>query len=82
LKTSIVITTNRGAGSWGEELGATTVVAAMLGRLLDSSVVINLDDECYRLRDHHAAAETLAELRNASRAFDPRRCPDRRGPHH
>ncbi|HEX7443647.1 MAG TPA: IS21-like element helper ATPase IstB, partial [Acidimicrobiales bacterium] len=30
LKTSIVITTNRGVGSWGEVLGDTTVAAAML----------------------------------------------------
>ena len=59
LKTSIVITTNRGVGSWGEILGDTTVAAAMLDRLLHRSVVLNLDGESYRLRDHHAAAETL-----------------------
>jgi IstB-like ATP binding protein len=59
LKTSIVITTNRGVGAWGEILGDTTVAAAMLDRLLHRSVVINLDGESYRLRDHHAAAETL-----------------------
>jgi len=41
LKTSIVITTNRGVGSWGEILGDTTVAAAMLDRLLHRSVVIN-----------------------------------------
>jgi hypothetical protein len=28
-------------------------------RLLHQSVVINLDGESYRLRDHHAAADTL-----------------------
>ena len=54
LKTSIVITTNRGVGAWGEILGDTTVAAAMLDRLLHRSVVINLDGESYRLRDHHA----------------------------
>ena len=59
LKTSIVITTNRGVGSWGEILGDTTVAAAMLDRLLHRSIVVNLDGESYRLRDHHAAAETL-----------------------
>jgi hypothetical protein len=31
----------------------------MLDRLLHRSVVINLDGESYRLRDHQAAAETL-----------------------
>lgn len=39
-------------------LGDTTVVAVMLDRLL-RSVVISLNGESYRLRDHHAAAETL-----------------------
>jgi len=41
LKTSIVITTNRGVAGWGEILGDTTVAAAMLDRLLHRSVVLN-----------------------------------------
>ncbi|GFM20250.1 transposition helper protein [Mycobacterium sp. PO1] len=45
LKTSIVITTNRGVGAWGDILGDTTVAAAMLDRLLHRSVVINLDGQ-------------------------------------
>ena len=65
LKTSIVITTNRGA--WGEILGDTTVAAAMLDRLLHRSVVINLDGDSYRLRDHHAAAETLRRAATGTR---------------
>jgi DNA replication protein DnaC len=67
LKTSIVITTNRGVGSWGEILGDTTVAAAMLDRLLHRSVVINLDGESYRLRDHHAAADTLRRATTGTR---------------
>ena len=59
LKTSIVITTNRGVASWGEILGDTTVAAAMLDRLLHRSVVLNLDGDSYRLRDHHARNNTL-----------------------
>jgi DNA replication protein DnaC len=59
LKTSIVITTNRPVGSWGDILGDTTVAAAMLDRLLHRSVVINLDGDSYRLRDHHAQAQQL-----------------------
>ena len=50
LKTSIVLTTNRGVASWGEVLGDTTVAAAMLDRLLHRSVVLNLDGDSYRLR--------------------------------
>jgi len=63
-KTSIVITTNRGVGSWGEILGDTTVAAALLDRLLHRSVVFNIDGESYRMRSHRARAETL---RNATK---------------
>src|SRR4051794_21086784 len=59
LKTSIIITTNRPVNAWGEILGDTTVAAAMLDRLLHRSVVIDLDGESYRLRDHHARAQQL-----------------------
>ena len=63
LKTSIVITTNRPVGAWGEILGDTTVTAAMLDRLLHRSVVVTIDGASYRLRNHHAAAE---EIRRAT----------------
>ena len=62
LKTSIVITTNRPVGAWGEILGDTTVAAAMLDRLLHRSVVITLDGASYRLRNHTAAAEGLRRV--------------------
>ena len=67
LKTSIIITTNRGVGSWGEVLGDTTVAAAMLDRLLHRSVVLNLDGDSYRLRDHHARADTLRAATTGTR---------------
>jgi hypothetical protein len=51
LKTSIILTSNRGVGAWGEVLGDTTVAAALLDRLLHRSVVLNLDGDSYRLRD-------------------------------
>lgn len=63
LKTSIVITTNRPVGAWGEILGDTTVAAAMLDRLLHRSVVVTLDGASYRLRNRHAAAD---EIRRAT----------------
>ena len=60
LKTSIILTTNRSVNAWGEILGdTTTVAAAMLDRLLHRSVVLDLDGESYRLRDHHARAQQL-----------------------
>jgi DNA replication protein DnaC len=67
LKTSIVITTNRGVGSWGEVLGDTTVAAAMLDRLLHRSVVLNLDGDSYRLRDHQARADNLRRATTGTR---------------
>ena len=67
LKTSIVLTTNRGVGSWGEILGDTTVAAAMLDRLLHRSVVLNLDGDSYRLRDHHARTDTLRRATTGTR---------------
>src|ERR1700752_920743 len=59
LKSSIVLTTNRPVGSWGEILGDTPVAAALLDRLLHRCVVLTLDGESYRLRDPHAAADSL-----------------------
>ena len=67
LKTSIVLTTNRGVASWGEVLGDTTVAAAMLDRLLHRSVVLNLDGDSYRLRDHHAKNDTLRQATTGTR---------------
>jgi hypothetical protein len=53
--------------SWGEILGDTTVAAAMLDRLLHRSVVLNLDGDSYRLRDHHARAEKLRSATTGTR---------------
>ena len=62
LKTSVVITTNRPVGAWGDILGDTTVAAAMLDRLLHRSVVITLDGASYRLRNHTAASDELRRI--------------------
>jgi len=67
LKTSIVITTNRGVAAWGDILGDTTVAAAMLDRLLHRSVVLNLDGDSYRLSDHHARTNTLRRTTTGNR---------------
>ncbi len=67
LKTSIAITTNRGVGSWGEILGDNTVAAALLDRLLHRSMVINLDGDSYRLRDHQATTDNLRRATTGNR---------------
>ncbi len=67
LKTSIVLTSNRGVGAWGDILGDTTVAAAMLDRLLHRSVVLNLDGDSYRLRDHQARSNKLRATTTGTR---------------
>ena len=62
LKTSIIMTTNRGVTSWGEVLGDTTVAAALLDRLLHRSVVIDISGESYRLRDHNARTDNIRRV--------------------
>lgn len=59
LKSSTIVTTNKGVASWGDTLGDSNVAAALLDRLLHRSVVLNLDGDSYRLRAHHAAADKL-----------------------
>ena len=54
-------------GSWGEILGDTTVAAALLDRLLHCSVVLNLDGDSYRLREHHARGEALHAANTGTR---------------
>ena len=67
LKTSIVITSNRGVGAWGEILGDNTVAAALLDRVLHRSVVLTLDGDSYRLRQHHTRNETLRATTTGTR---------------
>ena len=57
LKSSIVMTTNLGVGSWGKIFDDPMVAAAMLDRLLHRSVVFNIDGESYRMRSHRARTE-------------------------
>lgn len=59
LKTPIILTTNRGVGAWGDIFDDTTVAAAMLDRLLHRSVVINIDGDSYRMRQHQARNREL-----------------------
>ena len=62
LKTSIVITTNRPVGTWGETHSDTTAAAAMLDRLLHRSVVVTLDGGSERLRNHAAQSNALRRV--------------------
>jgi DNA replication protein DnaC len=59
LKSSTVLTTNLGIGSWGKIFDDPMVAAAMLDRLLHRSVVFNINGDSYRMRTHRARSEKL-----------------------
>ncbi len=52
---SIVVTSNKSWGAWGEILPDQVMTAAILDRLLHRSVTINIQGESYRLREHRKA---------------------------
>ena len=48
---SIILTSNKGFGEWGELLGDTVIASAILDRLLHHSHVLNIRGESYQLRE-------------------------------
>ena len=54
-KGSIIVTSNKGFGEWGELLGDTVIASAVLDRLLHHSHVLNIRGESYRLREKRHA---------------------------
>ena len=52
---SIILTSNKGFGEWGELLGDTVIASAIMDRLLHHSHVLNIRGESYRLREKRQA---------------------------
>jgi DNA replication protein DnaC len=50
-KGSIILTSNRGFGQWGDIFGDPIIATAILDRLLHHSFVINIKGESYRLKE-------------------------------
>ena len=48
---SVIVTSNKPFGRWGEVFGDDTVAAAMIDRLVHHADVIALKGDCYRLKD-------------------------------
>ena len=48
---SIILTSNKGFGEWGELLGGTVIAPAVLDRLLHHSHVLNVRGGSHRLRE-------------------------------
>ena len=57
----------RAPDRWGEVFGDDVVAAAMIDRLVHHAEVIALKGDSYRLRDHHAAADTLRRAATGTR---------------
>jgi hypothetical protein len=50
-RASVIVTSNKPFGRWGEVFGDTTVAAAMIDRLVHHAEVVNLKRDSYRLKD-------------------------------
>jgi DNA replication protein DnaC len=48
---SIIVTSNRGFGAWGEILGDAMVAAALIDRLVHHATMVTLKGKSYRLRE-------------------------------
>jgi DNA replication protein DnaC len=60
---ALILTSNRGFGEWAEIFGDPVVASALLDRLLHHAIVIQIEGNSYRLREH---AELVPEqLRNS-----------------
>jgi DNA replication protein DnaC len=50
-RASVIVTSNKPFGRWGEVFGDPTVAAAMIDRLVHLAEVVNLKGDSYRLKD-------------------------------
>lgn len=74
-KGAMILTSNRSFREWGEIFGDKVVAAALLDRLLHHAIVIQIEGNSYRLREH--AALMPQELAAAATGAEP--APRRRG---
>lgn len=49
---AMILTSNRGFGQWGEIFGDPVVATALLDRLLHHAIVVSIEGNSYRLREH------------------------------
>ena len=52
-RASLIVTSNKEVGRWGEVFGDDTVAAAMIDRLVHHAEVISLKGDSYRLKDRN-----------------------------
>jgi DNA replication protein DnaC len=61
---SVIVTSNKPFGRWGEVFGDATVAAAMIDRLVHHAEVLNLKGDSYRLKDRDLGRSTELTERN------------------
>lgn len=59
-----VMTGNRGFGAWADIFGDTVVAAALLDRMLHHAVVITIEGNSYRRREHATLIPEHMRLRH------------------
>jgi DNA replication protein DnaC len=71
---AMILTSNRSFKEWGQIFGDNVVAAALLDRLLHHAVVIQIEGNSYRLRQHASLLpETLVNPQNQDPTQKPRR---------
>lgn len=78
-RSAMVMTSNRGFGDWAEIFGDPVVATALLDRLLHHAVVIPIEGNSYRLREHAALIPEHLRLNRPS-PTELGQAPVKRGP--
>jgi len=73
---AMILTSNRGFAEWGEVFGDPVVATALLDRLLHHAVVIQIEGNSYRLRQH---ASLLPENLRSNAPITPQHPKPKRG---
>jgi len=74
---AMILTSNRGFKEWGQVFGDNVVAAALLDRLLHHAVVIQIEGNSYRLREHAALLPEALKRPAGTEPPTPRRRPGR-----
>ncbi len=69
-RASLIVTSNKPFGRWGEVFGAATVAAAMIDRLVHHAEVLNLKGESYRLKDRDLGVPARPRARGRKAAAE------------
>jgi hypothetical protein len=69
-RASLIVTSNKPFGRWGEVFGDNVVAAAMIGRLVHHAEVVALKGDSYRLRDRDLGRVPAAATKSNDRQGD------------